>query len=255
MICQGRSGDTKPPEDFSVQNRRPGTFPTLWVMRRRSSPPDVDREAKRPDRSEARTTTDTPTALPGSTHYIFGGRPGEPRYERRGDLFFVTSPLGDKFSIYDAARNKASTVRLPDSKESSLPVTPIIGPGNLISLMLNGSKLTRLYVFSLADWTWYPQDLKQPVAGALSPTVGSSVAGYAQGRTIYAFSTEAKRWSILELPQGAPVQPGMSVSSDSVVVEYDGHIYEYSGKTGEWKHTDLRALIDAAIKSAEDGAK
>jgi RNA polymerase sigma factor (sigma-70 family) len=193
--------------------------------------------------------------LPGSTHHIFGGRPGEPRYERHGDLFFVTSPLGDKFSIYDAATNKASTVRLPGSKESSLQVTPILSEGNLVGLMLNGPKISRLYVFSLADWKWYPQDIKEPVAGVLNPIVASSVAGYAQGRTIYAFSTEAKRWNILELPQEAPPQLDMFVSSDSVVVEYDNHIYEFSGKTGEWKHMDLRALIDAAIKSAEEGAQ
>jgi hypothetical protein len=133
-------------------------------------------------------------------------------------------------------------------------VTPIIGQ-NLISLALNGPKLTRLYVFSLADWKWYPQDLKEPVAEALPPILGHSVVGYAQGRTIYAFSAGAKRWSILELPQEAPAKPGMSLSSDSIVVEYDGHIYKFSAETGEWKHIDLRAMIDAAIKSAEDGAK
>jgi hypothetical protein len=177
--------------------------------------------------------------LPGERNSVFGGGPNEPRYMRDGDLFFVTSPLGDKFSIYDSATNKSSTVRLPGSKESSLQVTPIIGAGNLISLMLNGPKVTRLYVFSLADWKWYPQDLKEPVAGVLSPILGHSVAGYAQGRTIYAFSTEAKGWSILELPQEAPEEPRMRLPSDSIVVEYDGHIHEFSGKTGEWKHTDL----------------
>jgi hypothetical protein len=186
---------------------------------------------------------------------VFGGGPNEPRYMRHGDLFFVNSPLGDKFSIYDSATNKASTVRLPGSKESSLQVTPIIGPGNLISLNLHGPKLTRLYVFSLADWKWYPQDLKEPVAETLALHSGHSIVGYAQGRTIYAFSADTKRWSILELPQEAPAEPGMRLSSDSIVVEYDGHIYDFSGKTGEWKHTDLRALIDAAIKAAGDGAK
>jgi hypothetical protein len=191
-------------------------------------------------------------ALPGMSNSVFGGGPNEPRYMRHGDLFFVFSPAGDRFSIYDAATNRASTVRLPPSKETSLP-TPIIGAGNLISLMLSGPKLTRLYIFSIAAWKWYPQDLKAPVAGSLAPILGDSVGAYAQGRTIYAFSAEAKRWSVLELPQEAPAQPDMSVSSDSVVVEHSGHIYEFSGKTGEWKHTDLRALIDAAIKSAGDG--
>ena len=50
-------------------------------------------------------------------------------------------------------------------------------------------------------------------------------------------------------------EPGLSVVSDSIVFEFNGHIYEFSGKTGEWKHTDLRALIDAAIKAAGAGAK
>ena len=158
---------------------------------------------------------------------------------RHGDLFFVTSPLGDKFSIYDSATNKASTVRLPGSKESSLQVTPILSQGNLVSLMLNGPKITRLYLFSREDWKWYPQELKEPVAGTVSLIVGRSVAAYAQGQTIYAFSTEAKRWTTFELPE-APAQPGMSVFSDSIVFEFNGHIYEFSGKTGEWKHTDLR---------------
>jgi hypothetical protein len=194
-------------------------------------------------------------ALPGERQSVFGGGPDEPRYLRHGDLFFVTSPLGDKFSIYDSATNKASTVRLPGSKESSLQVTPIIEEGSLISLSLHGPKIARLFVFSLADWKWYPQDLKEPVTKTVPRFSGHSVVGYAQGRTIYAFSTEAKRWSILELPDEAPAKPEMRLSSDSIVVEYDGQIYDFSGKTGEWKHTDLRALIDAAIKAAEDGAK
>jgi RNA polymerase sigma-70 factor (ECF subfamily) len=255
MICQGRLGDTQPPAGFSVTDRRPGTFPTLWVLKRRPSPSDVGREVKNADRSQGKTDTNAPAQLPGMSNSVFGGGPNEPRYERHDNLFFVTSPLGDKFSIYGLETNKASTVKLPGSKESSLQVTPIIGPGTLISLSLNGPKLTRLYVFSLADWKWYPQDIKKPVAGVLNPIVGSSVAGYTQCRTIYAFSTGAKRWSILEIPEKAPAQPGMRVSSDSIVVEYDGHIYEFSGETGEWKHTDLRALIGAAIKAAEDEAK
>jgi RNA polymerase sigma factor (sigma-70 family) len=240
-----------------------------------------------------------PPALPGNTESMFGGGPSEPLYQRHGDLFFVTSALGDTFSIYDAATKRASTVRLPGSKESPLRVVPTIGPGNLISepplrvaptigpgnlisLQLAGPKLTRLYVFSLVDWKWYPQDLKEPVKGTLSLTLGDSVAAYTQGRTIYAFSGKAKRWSILELPPEAPAvrrtlyvfnrvdrewmkyelpknaptaQPDMTVSADSVVVEGDGHIYEFSGKIGEWKHTDLRSLIDAAIKASEDRAE
>ena len=186
---------------------------------------------------------------------MFGGGPYEPRYSQNGDLFFVTSPLGDKFSIYDAATNKASTVRLPSSKEFPLQVTPSVG-GDVISLSLNGPKLSRLYAFSRADWKWYPQDIKEPVTGAVSPILASSGGCYyAQGRTIYAFGAGAKRWTILDLPQDAPAPPRMGSTLDSIFVEYDGHIYKFSDKSGEWKHIDLRALIDAAIKSAEDGVR
>lgn len=37
MICQGRGGDTVPPVDFSIENRRPRTFPTLLVLKRKSN--------------------------------------------------------------------------------------------------------------------------------------------------------------------------------------------------------------------------
>jgi uncharacterized protein (TIGR03067 family) len=253
MICQGRLGDEKPPAGFSVEGRRPGTFPTLWVLRRKPSPPDAHREVEKADRSRDGSNTSASTALPGKQQSIFGGRPDEPLYIRQGDLFFVISPVGDRFSIYDAATKKASTIRLPGTKEAPLAVSPILSGDDLVSLMMEGPKIDRLYVFSLKDWKWFLHDLKEPVSGRLSPTMGRSVAAYAQGRFIYAFSAEAKRWSVLKLPEG--VEAGPVVTPDSIGVEKDGRIYEFSGKTGEWKHTDLRALIDAAIKSAEDGAE
>jgi hypothetical protein len=163
----------------------------------------------------------------------------------------VTSPSGDKFSIYDAATRKASTLRLPASEGSKLKVVPILGD-ELISLMLDGPRITRLYVFSLKDWRWHPQDLKEPVAGVVSPLIGRSIAGYQQGRHVHAFSARKKRWSVLELPEDAPARANCLVSLDSVVVEYDGHVHEFSGETGEWKHTDLRAVIDAAIESTKE---
>ena len=200
-------------------------------------------------------------ALPGASQSYFGGGPGQPSYIRNNNLFFVTSPVGDKFSIYDAVTKKAVTLRLPTSKESPLKVVPIRSNGPLIALMLEGPKITRLYVFSIKDWKWYNQDLKEPAAGNVYPSVGHSVASYTQGRYIYAFSAEAKRWGILELPEGVPArlsqrgQEKVSRYMDSIVVEYDGHVHEFGGNTGEWKHTDLRAVIDAAIDSAKDEAK
>jgi RNA polymerase sigma factor (sigma-70 family) len=199
-------------------------------------------------------------ALPGKAQSNFGGGPGEPLYMRKGDLFFVRSAVGDRFSIYDAATKRASSLRLPGSKESPLGVVPIIGD-ELISLRLDGQRITRLYVFSVKDWKWYPQDLKEPGPGGVAAHMGRSVASYAQGRYVYAFSAKAKRWSVLELPPEALPRPNMSagqamsIGMDAVVIEYDGHVHEFSGETGEWTHTDLRAVIDAAIDSAEDETK
>jgi hypothetical protein len=118
--------------------------------------------------------------------------------------------------------------------------------------MLRGDKISRIFVFSISDWAWYPLDLREPVAGTAMPITGQSVAAYVQGRTIYAFSLETKRWSPLELPEGRTPVP--TVSAGAIKVESDGHVNEFSGKTGIWTQTripEVRALVDAAIKAAE----
>lgn len=182
----------------------------------------------------------------------FGGRRGEPHYARHGDLFYVIFPLGDKFTIYDAVTNRASTIRLAGSKESPLKVSPILGEGHL-SLQLEGSKIDHLYLFSIKDWAWYTHELKAPVDGIVGASASRSVAAYDQGRYVYAFSFEAKRWDVLELPEG--VSPHPMVSGHVVEVEYDGHVDQFTAQAGEWKHTDFRALIDAAIKASRGDAE
>ncbi len=37
-ICQGRMGDTKPPSSFSLDDRDPGTFPTVMILKRKIAP-------------------------------------------------------------------------------------------------------------------------------------------------------------------------------------------------------------------------
>ncbi len=46
MICQGRLGDMEPPQAFSVENRRPGTFPTLYVLKRKQTITDAVQKVK-----------------------------------------------------------------------------------------------------------------------------------------------------------------------------------------------------------------
>ncbi|HEU5118096.1 MAG TPA: sigma-70 family RNA polymerase sigma factor [Isosphaeraceae bacterium] len=42
-ICQGRAGDTQPPADFSIDDRDPLTFETIWVLKRKNQ--DAPRQA------------------------------------------------------------------------------------------------------------------------------------------------------------------------------------------------------------------
>lgn len=175
----------------------------------------------------------------------------EPRYIRHDNLFFVISPVGDKFSIYDARTKRAKSLRLPGTKNAPMEVLPIIG-GDLISLNLKGPKISRIQVFSIKDWKWYGQDLKEPVQAESAQIIaGGSVAEYSQGHTVYAFSNQTKRWNALELPETFPTPANIQVSMNSIVLDHDGHVYQFSGKTGEWTHTDLRAQINAAIDAEE----
>jgi hypothetical protein len=165
-------------------------------------------------------------------------------------LIFVISPIGDKLTIYNIAMNRAKSVRLPASKEAPLKVVPIIGPGRIVSLTLEGPRITRLFVFCTDDFTWYPQDLREPVTRTVSPITAGFVAAYSDGRYVYAFSVATKKWSVLDLPEGVTSEP--QVTTNSVTIEYDGKIDEFLAGTGQWTHTDVRAVVDTAVKAAID---
>jgi hypothetical protein len=88
------------------------------------------------------------------------------------------------------------------------------------------------------DGTWYPQDLREPVDQA-RPIVGPSLGAYGIGRRIYAFSPVAKRWDVLELPEGTVATP--VVGTDWITCVHNGHLYVFSVKTGKWEDIDTRA--------------
>ena len=221
--------------------------------------------------------------LPGSQQH-FGGEPGEPSYFRNGNLFFVVSPAKDKFSIYDAWTKRAVTLRLPIAEGSPTSVVPIVGE-HLISLSIQGARVNRIHVFSPKDWKWYGQDLQglasegpglathpqrpEVVTGNSGVDLGSSVAAWSDGRHVHGFSTRARQWSVLELPKGFTAHPRIErnrvvVESEGQVYEFsgdsgkwkhtdlesEGQVYEFSGDSGKWKHTDLRAVIDSAINAS-----
>jgi RNA polymerase sigma factor (sigma-70 family) len=163
-----------------------------------------------------------------------------PPYIQTSELIMVTSPGGEVVTGYSINTGKAKSLRLTKANDSKLEVLPLVGPG-IAALYLKGSKISRIAAFSPIDGTWYPQELREPVDKA-SPIVASGMAAYGIGRRVYAFSPVAKRWDVLELPEGAVPQP--AVGPNTTICEHNGHVYVFSVVTGTWEDIDTRATHD-----------
>jgi hypothetical protein len=68
------------------------------------------------------------------------------------------------------------------------------------------------------------------------------MVAYGISRRIYAFSPAAKRWDVLELPEGVVAQPAMG--GTTILCEHNGHVYVFSVVTGTWEDIDTRAVPD-----------
>ena len=134
------------------------------------------------------------------------GAKDRPRYIRTSQLIVVSSPEGDTVTAYSTETGKAKSLRLAKASDTKLEVQPIVSQG-LAALYLKGPNITRIAAFSVLDGTWYAQDLREPVDKAV-PVVSQSMAAYGIGRRIYAFSPVAKRWDVLELPEGVVADAG-----------------------------------------------
>jgi RNA polymerase sigma factor (sigma-70 family) len=168
------------------------------------------------------------------------GAKDRPRYIQTSQLIVVSSPEGDSVTAYSTETGKAKSLRLAKSRDTKLKVVPIVSQG-LAALYLKGPKVTRVAAFSVLDGTWYAQDLREPVDEAV-PIVSQSMAAYGIGRRIYAFSPVAKRWGVLELPEGVVAKP--AIGNDAIICEHNGHLYVFSVKTGKWEDIDTRAAPD-----------
>jgi hypothetical protein len=73
--------------------------------------------------------------------------------------------------------------------------------------------------------------------------LSNELAAYGLGRRVYAFSAGARRWDVLELPEGAEAIP--VVGPLSITVENGPHLYVFSGKTGKWTDIDTRSVSEA----------
>jgi hypothetical protein len=183
------------------------------------------------------------TAAPGAAGDTADTPSTPPRYFRQGNALIVSSPAGDRVTLYELETRKSRSLSLSGSKEGRLEITPIVGP-NVMALALRGPKITRIAVADTASGTWYPQDLREPVEGRVAPIVGAGLAVYGVGRYVYAYSAAAHRWDVAELPEGLRATP--VVGPNGATIEGRGHFYNFAAKTGKWDHVDVRSILDVA---------
>jgi hypothetical protein len=197
----------------------------------------------------AKLKTLTFGAPPERTPDQRGANPRSTSYQHLNKTIIMTSPAGDEVTFLDLATKNKTSVQLSESPKTRLQVTPIWGPNNA-ALMLRGPKITRIAAANGLNGTWHTQDLREPVKGEAMPLVGQGVVAYALGRYIYAYSTAAERWDVVELPKGYQVVP--IVGANSVTAEIPGHIYTFNVQTAKWDHVDVHALLSTAPDTEKD---
>jgi RNA polymerase sigma factor (sigma-70 family) len=204
---------------------------------RSNTPPAAGEETPRPEEPRESKTPETlgKSQTAAAPSYFWLG----------DDAIMVTAPEGDRITVYYPATKTASSYRLSEDRTNPHEVTPIATP-DVVALMVSGPKITQLGVFLPREKQWYPLKLREPVDEA-SPVISPGTCVYNLGRRIYAFTSTAKRWDVVEFPEGAEPRP-YAQRPGSISYENDGHIYTFNARTGQWEDLDLRAILDAAEK-------
>jgi RNA polymerase sigma factor (sigma-70 family) len=146
----------------------------------------------------------------------------------------------DRVTMIHTGRGIRATHRFPEALTMINPIDS--NRKNLMGLYLKGHDLHQVAIFNYEDDKWYSQDLKEPTTEA-RPTVFDEAAVYQLGRFFYVYSSQAKKWGVLELKQ-APADPqgngflGLGGVSGELVVPDGNMIHIYNPETGEWTHTD-----------------
>jgi len=171
-----------------------------------------------------------------------------PLHFENGPYILVTSPEGDRVAIYDKRTRGSKLLELPVPKGSRHAVTPIWGNG-ILALTIRGPKISRIAVYTIygrVDPTlegWYPQELREPV-DQVSVICKSMSAAYVLGRYVYAFSANAKRWDVLELPVGS--HPQLSGSGNEFIVEHGSHLHRFN-EFGKWDDIDFNGILSTTM--------
>jgi hypothetical protein len=179
-------------------------------------------------------------AAPGEAGGGHGASSSQPRYFRHGDALVVSSRSGERVTLYDLKTRRS--LELAGPEDGPIGLTPFYGP-DLLALGVSGPKVNRIAAADTATG-WHVQELRRPVAGRVTPTVFQGFALYTEGRYAYAYSAQAHRWDVAELPEGLRATPVIGLNG--ATIEGRGHIYAFTPGTGRWEHVDVRAVLDVA---------
>ena len=122
---------------------------------------------------------------------------------RSGGFIFTASPTGNKAIAYDPTTRTSKAVQLNATKEHPIRITPCTSGSafeHVVTLRLEGSRITRVAVFDLKSDKWVPIDLAEPVSGVVhADEIGSEGAAYDLGRHIYTYSAKNGTWDHLDI--------------------------------------------------------
>jgi RNA polymerase sigma factor (sigma-70 family) len=180
-----------------------------------------------------------------------------PLHSEQDGLILFISPNGEKAAVYDTTTRQSKSVTLPVPPAGRHDVIANWNAG-IIGLSIMGPNVTRIAVFSyinlnVADGTWHPLDLREPVDSATPLMPGNGLVAYVLGRYVYAFSGAARRWDILELPEGS--KPALHLGSGSLSVGHRQHLYVFDMQSGRWSDIDTRAVFEAPESNDREQAK
>lgn len=144
-------------------------------------------------------------------------------------LIAVETPAKDGVKVYSIDEGIWTEYRAPKGIR-----TRPCGAVDYVATMPEGPKITQLAAFSDPSKGWITLDLPEPAPGKLwGPVLGPTIAVYVDGRHVYAFSSLASKWGVLELPpKGA--KPNPIIGSRVATVTHGDRIYIFNGKFGRW---------------------
>ncbi len=218
---------------------------------------DADGGARRPAPARPASSTPIPPTPAVPPTPLGLGDEGRPHYVQIGDYVVVFSAGGRKVAAYYPQTGKARSIPLPPISGSRreflvmaknpYPVASRKAPGAIetvpspwfFALDLDRVNMVhRLSAFNALDGTYIGEEIDEPVDRSSVKTYGHTVFGV--GRRIYALSTDAKRWGMLEWPPGLTAKPFFQ--GNTFWAEKDGRLFRFNYATGNWEDIYAQAI-------------